>query len=257
MAIITEVRFAHEDGALADTLSSRPELVVSTVRETSTAPGQGVYFFRFDNIEPDEIASTLEPDHTVRTARPVSAVDDRHLWGIEFTPETKLLAPEVTKEGGFVLGARSSLTRQVPRGWRERWFFPDQEGVLDVWQHARAEEFEFEVLDLSQQLRSDASHVDSDPVTDQQRTALLTAYERGYFREPREASLEDLAESLGISPSAVNGRLKRGLKSLIGETLVVETPGDDGSRLRDEDIPETRAREDTIAARSGSGERNG
>lgn len=233
MAIITEVRFAHEDGALAGTLGALPELAAGVVRETSTAPGQNAYFFRFDNVDPEVLPSTLEADHTVRAAEPVPAVDDRRLWRIEFASETKLLAPTVTKQGGFVLDAHSSTTRTVPRGWRERWFFPDPEGVHETWQHAQAAGFEFEVLDLSRKLRAGLDRVDSDPVTDEQRTALLTAYERGYFSEPRETSLEELAEALSLSPSAVHGRLKRGMKSLVGTTLVVETPGEAGSSPAD------------------------
>lgn len=241
MAIITEVWFAHEDGALADTLEALPELTVYVVRETSTTPEQNVYFFRFDNARLEAVRSVLEDDHTVRTAAPVRAVGEQNLWGIEFAPETKLLAPKVTKKGGFVVDACSSGPRQTRRGWRERWFFPDADGIQDIWQYAREESFEFDVLDLSQQLHSDIADVDRVPLTDQQRTALLSAYEQGYFTEPRETSLEELAESLDLSPSAVNGRLTRGLKALVGTTLVVEDPGSDRIKLGDRNLTEHRS----------------
>ncbi|MDS0476202.1 helix-turn-helix domain-containing protein [Natrinema sp. 1APR25-10V2] len=241
MALITEVRFAHEDGALADTLSALPKLTASVVRETSTTPGQNVYFFRLVESSPEIIRPVLENDHTVDDVTPVPAVDGQRLWKIQFTPETKLLGPEVTSEGGLVVDAHSSSVRRTPRGWRERWFFSDHEGVNNVWQHARAEGFTFEVLDLSQQLRSDVAHIGSNPLTEEQRTALVTAYEQGYFREPRQVSLEELAETLELSPSAVNGRLKRGLKSLIGTILAVEEPTVDASRLGDRDTVEYRS----------------
>lgn len=222
MAIITEVQFAHDDGALADTLRSMPELTVRSVRETSTVPERSPSFFWFDNADPGELRPRLEADHTVRTVTPVPTSEDDRLWAVQFTPETQLLAPRVTKAGGFVLDARSSPTHETPRGWRERWFFPDDDGMDEIWEYARAEEFEFDVLDLSQRLRSDVAHVDPDPLTDQQRETLLTAYERGYFTEPRETSLEELADALDVSPSAVNGRLRRGLKALIGTALLVD-----------------------------------
>lgn len=230
MAIVTEVRFAHEDAALAGALAATSDLTVSVVRETSTAPDQSAFFYRFDDVEPDEIPPLLERDHTVRTASPVSAVENRRLWRIEFTPETKLLGPKVTNEGGIVLDARSTLPGVTPRGWRERWFFPDHDGIQTVWKGARSAGFEIDVLDLSQQLRPEAGLVDSEPLTDQQRTALVAAYERGYFNEPRETSLQQLAESLDVSPSAVNGRIRRGLKSLIESTLVVDASETDRSR---------------------------
>lgn len=256
MAIITEVRFAHEDGALAATLEALPELTVRIVRETSTTPSQDVYFFRFDNADADVVGPVLDDDHTVRKAAPVRAVDDQNLWGIEFAPETKLLAPEVTSNGGFVLDACSSRPNRTPRGWRERWFFPDCDGVQDIWKHARAEAFEFDVLDLARQLGPDVERVDRDPLTEQQRTALVTAYEQGYFKEPRETSLEELAETLDLSPSAVNGRLKRGLKALIGTTLVVEEPGADGPRPGDRDPAECRTRSGSMSVQHRVGERD-
>ncbi|AFZ71927.1 helix-turn-helix domain-containing protein [Natronobacterium gregoryi] len=234
MALITEVRFAHEDGALVDTLTTSPDLTVGVVGERSTTPEQHVYFFRFDD-EPDELRPLLEDDRSVRNFEQVSAVDDRYLWRIEFGPETKLLAPDVTEVGGFVLDARSSPIPHPPRGWRERWAFPDESGLYDVWQRARTDGFEFEMLDLSRQRRS-GTDVDPASLTDQQRTALVTAYERGYFREPRETSLEELAAELDISPSAVNGRLRRGLKVLIETALVVDSPAPTDSRLQKRNV---------------------
>jgi predicted DNA binding protein len=50
--------------------------------------------------------------------------------------------------------------------------------------------------------------------------ALTLAYEHVYFTEPRETDLEELAELLDLSPSAVAGRLKRGMKLLIEETFI-------------------------------------
>jgi len=54
-----------------------------------------------------------------------------------------------------------------------------------------------------------------------QREALVLAYERGYYRQPREVTLEEIGEELGISESAVSGRLNRGLATLIAECLDV------------------------------------
>ncbi len=57
-------------------------------------------------------------------------------------------------------------------------------------------------------------------VSERQREALLVAYREGYFDEPRRVSQRELAAELGISSSAVGGRLRRGLANLLEETLV-------------------------------------
>lgn len=225
-ATVTEVRFAHEDGALAGTLADLEDAEVRVLPETSTAPGEEMHVFSFEDAETAALERALEADHTVAAVRPMSELADRNLLGIAFTPETKLLSPRVTREGGFVLDARSARCGGGPPGWHERWLLPDREAIHDVWAYAREEGFEFEVLDLCQRGSVDGTHHGRDALTDEQREALLAAYEHGYYADPREASLAAVADSLDHSPSAVSGRLKRGMKSLVEATLVVDRPRD-------------------------------
>ena len=230
MAIVTEVRFSHEDGALADTLEALPGADVTVIREASTDPGGSVYLLRIDGDVGgyDEVGSVLEADHTVREAEPMVGFEDQHLWGVEFSEAAKLLGPEVTSARGFVLDARSAGPGpgNGRRGWRERWLVPDREALHGIWEHAREEGFEFEIIEFRDQDRTDPAYPGGNAPTEEQREALLAAYEHGYFAEPRETSLEELAEVLGISPTAVGGRLRRGMRSLVGMTLVVERPGE-------------------------------
>lgn len=62
-------------------------------------------------------------------------------------------------------------------------------------------------------------------LTDKQREAFETAVDAGYFDRPRNATLEDLADELGISPSAVSHRLcsaRRRIAKHYTETVAVE-----------------------------------
>lgn len=222
MAIVTEVRFVHEHGALADTLNALPEVDVTVVRDARTDPEHDVYAIRFDGGELDDLEAVLEADHTVRDVTPMPGFDDQRLLGIAFAPETKLLNPKVTNEDGFVIEARGSNAREGPRGWHERWLLPDGEALRTIWEHARRNGFEFEVLELRQHGNPNRDFHGSDVVTAPQREALTTAYEGGYFTEPREMSLEELAETLDISPTAAAGRLRRGLKAMVEATLIVD-----------------------------------
>ena len=47
----------------------------------------------------------------------------------------------------------------------------------------------------------------------------MLAYERGYFESPREVTLEELGEELGITQQAVGSRLRNGNRHIIGSTL--------------------------------------
>ncbi|QLG30161.1 helix-turn-helix domain-containing protein (plasmid) [Halorarum halophilum] len=48
-----------------------------------------------------------------------------------------------------------------------------------------------------------------------QRKALELALDTGYFEEPRETTLEELGDELGVSEGAVGGRIRRGVRALV------------------------------------------
>lgn len=224
MSLIVEVSFAHERGALAGTFERVPDADATVIRETSTGPAQRTYFLRFEHDRPEAVREALEADETVRSVSEISASDRGQVLGIEFTDGTRMLNSVVTDQGGFVLHARRVTAGASQFDWRERWLLPDHESLYGVWQRARDQGFEFEVLDF-QSLDGELSEYSfARALTPEQREALALAHERGYFTEPRETSLEELADELELSPSAAAGRLKRGLKLLIEEALVVSEP---------------------------------
>jgi predicted DNA binding protein len=57
-------------------------------------------------------------------------------------------------------------------------------------------------------------------LTDRQREALVLAYERGYYDSPRETTLAELAGEVDITGQSFGSRLRRGIRRLIGSTLV-------------------------------------
>ncbi len=56
----------------------------------------------------------------------------------------------------------------------------------------------------------------------EQRETLLTAYRQGYFNVPRRTTLTSLASAEGVSDSALSQRLRRGLNTLIEQTLLAD-----------------------------------
>lgn len=59
-------------------------------------------------------------------------------------------------------------------------------------------------------------------LTQTQREALRLAYERGYFDSPRAASLDEIADELGITQQSLSSRLRRGHRRLIAENLITD-----------------------------------
>lgn len=72
-------------------------------------------------------------------------------------------------------------------------------------------------------LRDGADHV----LTDAQREALVLAYDRGYFRSPRESTLEEIAEELEITGQSLGSRLRRGIERLLADALIDRDDAED------------------------------
>lgn len=108
----------------------------------------------------------------------------------------------------------------VPDGWRQTGWFADRETFKrfsSFWQ----QNADFQLHRLTPDEDSEPA---GDGLTDRQREALRIAYERGYFHIPRQASLEDVAAELDLSPSSVSERLRRAQTQLIEETVATTWP---------------------------------
>lgn len=213
MTVITKIFFSHPEMALSHTISAVPGVNIRILPEVGTDPEHNMYFILVEGESTASFSEVLESDHTVEDVTVVSEYDDQQVYGVVFAAETKLLAPAVTAAGGISLKATCAND-----GWVERWQLPNREALTTVWEVAREESFQFDVLELYHV--DDSRFDDGFGLTDEQRETLVMAHENGYFTEPRETSLVELADQLDISPAAASGRLRRGLETLVGVTLI-------------------------------------
>jgi predicted DNA binding protein len=105
-------------------------------------------------------------------------------------------------------------------GWRQTGWFADRDAFREFssfWQRNTS----FQVHRLTRDGESEPS---GNGLTDPQHEALRTAYELGYFDIPRQASLEEVAAELAISPPSVSERLRRAQTQLIEETVATTWP---------------------------------
>jgi hypothetical protein len=107
----------------------------------------------------------------------------------------------------------------MPSGWRQTGWFADRdafEAFASFWRHNA----DFRLRRLT---RDGEPEPPGDGLTDQQREALRTAYELGYFDIPRGATLEAVAAELDISASSLSERLRRAQTHLV-ETVATTWP---------------------------------
>ncbi|WP_254545809.1 helix-turn-helix domain-containing protein [Halomarina pelagica] len=214
MNVIAEVYIAHPDLALTPTIRAVPEVSVQVVPHSGTDPETGMFFFLVEGESEalETFDAALEADHTVAESVLISESASTRIYRLSHPDGTKLLSPKTVEVGGLMLEAESDST-----GWSVRLQLPDRESLTLLWEYCEEEGIAFELKQLYRQDEWTIGGVTG--LTEAQEVALLLAYERGYFSEPRETSLEDLAEALDISPTAVGGRLRRGTAKLIEATF--------------------------------------
>lgn len=214
MSVLAIVHVAHPDLALSPTIQECPDALIRVMPQAATDPETGLFFFLVKaNGEP--IESAFERDHTVSECEEVGDSPSESVYRLQHPDGTKLLTPKTLELGGLMREATSDAT-----GWTIRFQFPNREALSKLWDHCKNEDISFDLQQIFRDQSWDTSELMA--LTDPQLNALTTAYEEGYFEEPRETSLEELAAMLDISPAAVGGRIRRGTAVLINTMLVQE-----------------------------------
>lgn len=114
------------------------------------------------------------------------------------------------------VGAIPMGVRRTREGWAIRLRFSDRDdlGTFSEGVHNRGVP-----LELRQTYEPNGgTRAANFGLTRTQVETLARAYDAGYFEVPREITLAELADELGISEQAVSERLRRGLRALLAST---------------------------------------
>jgi len=208
--MLAEFRF--ESPLLRTTLreSAVREVTVEQLDATETIPLRSLCWVDDDRTETFEAG--LEADRTVERADQVVETDCAAQYDVRHTeqpPETEMYDIAIEEEGVFISGTRR------PDHWEVGMRFPDR-AAFATFQDRVA------LPDLSvQSMRQETSpQTEQYGLSDPQREILRLASEEDYFDVPRQSSLADLADELGVSSQAASERLRRGLDSLVDRALL-------------------------------------
>ncbi|UPV76128.1 helix-turn-helix domain-containing protein [Halorussus limi] len=215
MSIIAEFTTPAEEFALGDALASHPDVRVELEKVVPTRKEILPFFWAWGR-DLEAFAETVREQPVVESLDRVDGVEDQILYRVAWSDV-------MTDLGSILRNAEATVLEASGQDdtWRFELRFTDQDGV-------RSFQSECVDHDISLELRRlhSLTEVDTEgsyDLTTEQRETLLTALERGYFEEPRDITLEELADELGLSPTAVSGRMRRAESKLIARTLVTET----------------------------------
>ncbi|NEU58937.1 bacterio-opsin activator domain-containing protein [Halorussus sp. MSC15.2] len=215
MSIIAEFTTPAGEFALGDALAAHPDVRVELEKVVPTRKEILPFFWAWGETLA-EFAETVREQPRVESLEVVDSIDDQTLYRVEWSDVVADLARVIQSVDATVLEA--SGQRDV---WRFELRFPSHDAVRSFQSDCIDHDISLEL----QRLHS-LTEIDADgtyDLTAEQRDTLLTALEHGYFEEPRDVTLEELADLLDLSPTAVSGRMRRAEAKLIARTLVTDT----------------------------------
>ena len=211
--ITAVVRIQHPDIVLTKTVTHDPCSTVTSVLEAGTDPTSGKFFYRVQSSDFSQFEVGLRTDHTIGAFERVNETrDGKAIYSFEYTDAAKTISPIISAANGVILDMKNDGDSWILTIW-----MPDRKNLAPLWEYAEENDIAIELLRLNEY----ASLGDTDAgLTDSQREALLVALQTGYFEEPRDATLSDVAAELDISQPAASGLLRRGTKRLIISSLM-------------------------------------
>lgn len=212
MSVTAKVHLRHGRLALVPTLRALDGVSFSVIAQGTTDPGRSRFPFFVEYDDRSRLEAALDDDPTVAAYELVDWSGETGIYSVEYAAETELISGVVTEVNGVLLD-----TETTGDGWLAHLLLPERAALNAVWEYATDHDISLDIVEVYG--NDDVAGESSYGLTEEQRETLLLAYDRGYFSEPREAALSDIAAEMGLSSTAASGRLRRGLRNLVAATF--------------------------------------
>jgi predicted DNA binding protein len=207
------VRVEHSDIVLTKTVTYDNSSKVKPVSEAGTDPKSGRFLYHVESSDFRRFEDGLRNDHTISGfERVIETTDERAIYSFEYTDEAKTFSPVISLANGVALDMENEGNAWLITVW-----MPEREKLVDLWDYAQRNHIDINLLRVNEYASIGTTTAG---LTESQREALLVAFESGYFEDPRDVTLSDVADTLNISQPAASGLLRRGIKRLILSSLV-------------------------------------
>lgn len=202
MSLIAEFHLSSSQLPLVDSVAAVLNTRLELDRVLTTDPEYPVLICWGETDSFEAFEAALDTDDSVATQSVLEATPDERLYHIQLDKPTLF-----SLKAAFVeLGAAPDGTTITREGWDVRARIPDRETLVRLRDACSEYDVAFR---LERLYESTVNRSDLSGLTRKQREALLLAHENGYFQLPRDASLADLSEEIGISPPSLSARLRR------------------------------------------------
>ena len=179
--------------------------------------GKPTPFVRIRNDARETFERSVSDHPSVNEIQLVDTHDDETLYALDWEPSDASLLRRILDLDAVLLGATGTTD-----SWGLELRFPTHEALSAFQDHYVEEDIGVTVERIYNPTKPDAGPWYG--LTPPQRETLADAVSAGYYSLPRQISTQELADSFDISDQAVTERLRRGISTLVRNTLLVEEP---------------------------------
>lgn len=162
----------------------------------------------------DAFNAAVDEDPTVANPTVLTESGGRRLYRIDYIGAGRedSTLPILVEVGGVIQQSVGTNS-----GWRIRTRFPDRGALGELHQFCRDNDIGFTFHRVFE--RSEMFGPTALQLSEAQHETLIEAVESGYLDIPRQTSLAELGDRMGISESAASERFRRAVKKLVQQTL--------------------------------------
>lgn len=207
------------DLPLTSTLATDETAIVKPVSGAGTVSALSTHLFTVRTNDFDRFETGLSRDETIDTYERVVNQGAEAIYRFEYDSEALVFSEAIAEVGGVSLYWVNEDTTWTVQVW-----LPDREALALLWEYATDYDIEFTIERVSNHVTLGEPNSN---LTQTQRDAIFRAFEMGYFEEPREATLDEVAAELGITQPAASGLLRRGINRLVTSLVAgeIDEPG--------------------------------
>ncbi|MFC4357238.1 helix-turn-helix domain-containing protein [Halobium salinum] len=167
--------------------------------------------FWVSNGDEDEIVATLQRSPLTESVQSLTDDGKRQLFEVRWTLDADEFVQTLIETRARMLEGES-----IGEGWEFRLQFHSHDELGDFRDQCSTKDIPV----LVRRVYNPHYPHEGNPMSSEQHEALVAAYERGYFDIPRGTTIGELAKTFDISDNAFSQRLRRGLASLVYETMI-------------------------------------
>lgn len=181
--------------------------------------GRPTPFVRIRDDERESFGRSVRDHPSVNTIHPVSTHESETLYALDWEPSDSSLLRRILDLDAVLLGARGTTDT-----WGLELRFPSHEALSKFQAFYVTEDIEVSIERIYNPTNPDAGPWYG--LTAPQRETLASAVESGYYSLPRQISTQELADTFDISDQAVTERLRRGISTLVMNSLLMHKEDD-------------------------------